>query len=71
MRTKIIQLTEQKTILEQYISNADNNWHDEVKQAFFFTHVDPIRQSFPPQKGAMEYMTSVMEQAEREINSLM
>ena len=71
MRTKIAQLNEQKNILEQYVSGADNNWDDEVKQAFFSNHVSPMRQSFSNQISAMEQIATVVEQAEREIKSLM
>ena len=71
MRTKITQLNERKNILEQYVSGADNNWHDEVKQAFFSAHVSPLRQNFSNQVSAMNEITTVLEQAEKEIKSLM
>ena len=71
MRTKISQLSEQKTTLEQYVSNADSNWNDKVKNAFFSSHVEPIRQSYSNQYSAMNQVAMVVEQAEREIHSMM
>jgi len=70
MKSKITQLTDQKSTLEQHISGADNNWQDEVKEAFFAHHVEPIRRSYCQQVDAMERVTGVLEQAEREIESL-
>jgi len=71
MRTQIEQLNEQKSQLENNVSGADSNWNDEVKEAFFARHVEPLRQDFSKQMNAMEQVAAFMEQAEREIESLM
>jgi uncharacterized tellurite resistance protein B-like protein len=71
MRSEIYQLNSQKSTLENYIFGADGNWHDEVKQAFFSAHIVPIRQSYSIQNAAMEQVAKVIEEAEKEIKSLM
>lgn len=71
MSTKVAQLSEQQNILEQYVSSADNNWHDEVKEVFFSRHIEPLRQRFSSQIDAMEQMLTALEEAERNIESLM
>ena len=71
MRIKVAQLSEQQNILEQYISGADNNWFDEVKESFFSHHIAPLRQSYPNQIVAMEEIIPVLEEAERNIQALM
>jgi len=71
MHTNISKLNENKSVLERYISDADNNWQDEVKNSFFSNHVQPIRDNFTRQVDAMGQMVSTVESAEREIESLM
>jgi|GEM_PF-5027742 len=71
MRSKIAQLTTQKSTLEQHISSVDSNWQDEVKETFFSRHIEPLRQSYSSQDSAMKQVTTVLEQAESEIASLM
>jgi hypothetical protein len=71
MRTKIAHLNDHKSSLEKYISDADYNWQDQVKEAFFSRHIIPLRQSFSYQIESMEQVTAVLEQSEREIESLM
>ena len=71
MRIKVAQLSEQQNILAQYISSADNNWHDEIKESFFSHHIEPLNQSYPNQIVAMEEIIPILEEAERNIQALM
>ena len=71
MRAKITQLNEQKSILEQYISQADTNWNDSVKAKFFSEHIEPLRREYQIILSAMEETAQTFQAAENTINSLM
>lgn len=71
MRIRIAQFAEQNSILEKYISGADSNWQDRKKQDFFANRIAPLRQSYSNQSSAMEHLAALLEQAERDIMSLM
>jgi len=72
MRTKISELAENKSILENsYISQAEATWQDEVKKKFFDSHIPPIRSEYNAFSPVMEYTANAFTEAERTINSLL
>ena len=71
MRTKISELAENKSILEnRYISQAEANWTDDVQKRFFDAHIPPIRSEYNAFASKMEYTADVFTEAERRLNSL-
>ncbi|MCL2650256.1 MAG: hypothetical protein FWD60_04410 [Candidatus Azobacteroides sp.] len=72
MRTKISELAESKSILENsYISQAEATWQDEVKRKFFDSHIPPIRSEYNAFSSIMESTADVFTEAEKVINSLL
>jgi len=71
MRTKITQLNEQKSLLEQSLSKADANWNDNVKVKFFNERIEPMHNDYRTFLAAMEETAGAFESAESTINSLM
>jgi len=71
MRSTIAELSENKSVLESYISQADATWQDSVKTRFFTEHITPLRSEYSTFLSAMEEAAYAFESAESTIKSLM
>ena len=67
---KIEELEQNNTRLESYIDNADQNWHDNVKERFFSGPITDIQQSHKSQIAAMRIISNAFENGERQIFSM-
>jgi hypothetical protein len=68
---RLIEELERNSVrLERSIDNADNNWHDNVKERFFGGPIAKVREAHKSQIAAMNHIKSVFENAERQISSM-
>jgi hypothetical protein len=71
MRNNIGDLLENMSILERYISLADDTWQDDVKRKFFVEFIEPIRNEHADMLNNMEETTTEFERIEDEIRNLL
>jgi hypothetical protein len=67
---KIDDLEQNNTRLERYIADADQNWHDDVKERFFGSSITTVRQAHAAQISAMSHIQQAFERGESAIFSL-